>query len=169
MGRRTKPRLFVPDQPSDSESSDSETPAPDVVQSTFIRHTTHRYRGRRNHVLKDSSPDLGEETTSGDDLEESIADESTIPTETTDDAAVVDPVEGSPEDIEPADVIPDDIEHHVCEPESEAPRWTGKYFWPTSLAALGLSVQLNHTNGSCPLPKPGPTRFVVMDVNGFHL
>lgn len=47
-------------------------------------------------------------------------------------------------------------------------RWTGNYFWPASLAALGLSVQLNHIKGSCPLPKPGPSNFVVMDVNGFH-
>ncbi|KAJ3476825.1 hypothetical protein NLI96_g10890 [Meripilus lineatus] len=234
MGRRTKPKLFVPDQSSDSESSDSETPIPTALQSTFIRQTNDRYRERRNLVFKDSSPDFDEENALEleDELEELNVAESSLPTQSADDAAV-DPIDGDEGFEHEGDAVPDDAEHHICEPETETPnedmerwlrlrdiflnelmrleglpaedgeercqmcgiddemlyrcepttalrfhdsefltlvqqRWTGNYFWPASLAALGLSVQLNHIKGSCPLPKPGPSNFVVMDVNGFH-
>lgn len=47
-------------------------------------------------------------------------------------------------------------------------RWTGEYFWPTSLAALGLMVQLNHQKDTCPSPDLAPRNFVVIDTNGIH-
>lgn len=122
MGRRTKPKLFVPDQSSDSESSDSETPIPTALQSTFIRQTNDRYRERRNLVFKDSSPDFDEENALEleDELEELNVAESSLPTQSADDAAV-DPIDGDEGFEHEGDAVPDDAEHHICEPETETP------------------------------------------------
>jgi hypothetical protein len=41
-------------------------------------------------------------------------------------------------------------------------------FHPTSLATLGLVIQLNHRQGDCPAPVPPFRDFTVYDVNGVH-
>lgn len=48
--------------------------------------------------------------------------------------------------------------------------WDGECFVNTSLTMLGLRVQLGHEqdNRACRQKIPGPPRFIVFDVNGYH-
>ena len=50
----------------------------------------------------------------------------------------------------------------------EKQQWNGKYFIPTSLKALGLSIQLNHRGQSrCPNPETCAL-FTIIDVDAIH-
>ena len=68
------------------------------------------------------------------------------------------------------------IEVHICSVSlhnfliySESfQRWNGTYFEKTTLRNVGLTIQLNHTNESCPLPVKGPADFLVFDSTGIH-
>lgn len=46
--------------------------------------------------------------------------------------------------------------------------WNGRYFTPTSLKQLGLTIQLGHNGAPCPGPMKGPATFTVIHVNGTH-
>lgn len=46
-------------------------------------------------------------------------------------------------------------------------RWTGHYFWPSSLEELGLTVHLNHPAKVCSSPRSSQS-LTVIDVNGIH-
>jgi hypothetical protein len=48
-------------------------------------------------------------------------------------------------------------------------KWEDGCFQRTSLAALGLVFQLNHSDGSCPVPISIHDPFVVIDMNGAHV
>ncbi|KAF8900966.1 hypothetical protein CPB85DRAFT_1228097 [Mucidula mucida] len=47
--------------------------------------------------------------------------------------------------------------------------WTGHFFWKTTLAELGLRVQLGHAPGeACCNPFPGDPKFTVIDLDGIY-
>ncbi|KAF8993262.1 hypothetical protein BDZ89DRAFT_973013, partial [Hymenopellis radicata] len=47
--------------------------------------------------------------------------------------------------------------------------WTGEFFWRTTLADLGLRVQLGHPPGeACSNPFPGDPKFTIIDVDCIH-
>ena len=46
--------------------------------------------------------------------------------------------------------------------------WNGEFFDHTSLALLGLCIQLGHDGHPCPNPVAGPNGFMVFDLSGVH-
>ena len=46
--------------------------------------------------------------------------------------------------------------------------WNGNYFVCVSLPTLGLRIQLGHSGARCPNPRPGPSSFIVIHINGLH-
>jgi hypothetical protein len=50
----------------------------------------------------------------------------------------------------------------------QAQVYRDEFFHKTSLASLGLVVQLNHRNGQCPHNESPTTLFMVYDTNGCH-
>ncbi|KAK7041549.1 hypothetical protein VNI00_009136 [Paramarasmius palmivorus] len=60
-------------------------------------------------------------------------------------------------------------EAHACRPFDVIEKWNGSFFERSSLAKLGLVVQLGHSIGTkCPNPKRLRTGFVVVDMHGVH-
>lgn len=58
---------------------------------------------------------------------------------------------------------------HTHTPFHRPCKWTGKYFEPTTLASLGLRIQLGHRVGQrCALPVAARQKMVVIDTNGIH-
>ncbi|KAJ7270359.1 hypothetical protein C8J57DRAFT_1065816 [Mycena rebaudengoi] len=61
------------------------------------------------------------------------------------------------------------VSHHRCSPLHRIYRWDRLRFLKTSLAVLGLCVQLGHPPGtSCTAPEEGKTGFVVLHTNRIH-
>ena len=56
-----------------------------------------------------------------------------------------------------------DFSHHL-----PSQKWNGQFFEKTTLAGLGLRIQLGHDGGPCPCPSCGPQNFVVFDLSGAH-
>lgn len=54
------------------------------------------------------------------------------------------------------------------EAQNAQQEWNGAFFQKTTLKALGLRVQLGHVDLLCPLPKPAPASFTILDTNGLH-
>ena len=71
MGRPRARKIFVPSQDSDDESSSEQSvEAQEFLHSTYISHSSQRFRGRLSKVTRGSSPDYDEAIE--DDAEEDI-------------------------------------------------------------------------------------------------
>ncbi|KAI0654695.1 hypothetical protein C8Q70DRAFT_879022, partial [Cubamyces menziesii] len=61
------------------------------------------------------------------------------------------------------------VGRHADLPWHRVERWTGQMFERTSLANLGLLIQLGHADMSqCSNPRPACSDFCVIDVSGQH-
>ncbi|KAL0568608.1 hypothetical protein V5O48_013381 [Marasmius crinis-equi] len=61
------------------------------------------------------------------------------------------------------------VKEHQCRPLDPVEYWNGFYFEPTTLASLGLIIQLAHPVGECcGLPEPFRSGFTVVDLFGIQ-
>ncbi|KAF9030917.1 hypothetical protein BJ165DRAFT_1358546, partial [Panaeolus papilionaceus] len=60
------------------------------------------------------------------------------------------------------------LRRHKRHPLHRIQKWNGSYFVPVSLQSLGLTIQLNHSSGQCPVPVRCHQDMVVLHTNGFH-
>ncbi|KAK0459382.1 uncharacterized protein EV420DRAFT_1642357 [Desarmillaria tabescens] len=60
------------------------------------------------------------------------------------------------------------IHRHRQNPFHRIERWTGLYFAPIMLKAIGLRVQLNHQSFRCPLPIPCHVKLRILHTTGIH-
>jgi CxC2 like cysteine cluster associated with KDZ transposases len=55
----------------------------------------------------------------------------------------------------------------ICSSPSQ--KWTGEFYEPSTLADIGLQIQLGHAPGySCSNPKPAPRNLTIIHTNGLH-